>query len=307
MPDKKNHLNYFSHKERDGIMEFARQRTMLVASIAPWLKRIGFNSDLLSFMGLSLLIPVVLLFNIYPVASGILIWVYVLFDAIDGAYARCTRSSSQGGALTDIVCDHLGLFAVGLCSIYHGLLNPTLGAYYIAVYMVMIGLTVVQNAMSLHVRMLLRSKYFFYGLYCVWALLGHNLMNYVVPVFAVAHTATCLVSFVAIKRHLNILHPPEVELRSSNRARWLAVLVLVVAGAVSFIIWYQASASQPASQDVEYPDTRSSEDSGTPSTQTAGEVVPVSIRERLSQYQHPHTRNSPSSPPRWGMAVSDDA
>ena len=105
--------------------------------------------------------------------------------------------------MTDIFVDQLGLFVVGLCSIHYGLVDPTLGAYFVAVYLVMIALSVCQNAMGVSMQPILRSKYFLYGLYFIWGVTGYSLLNYLLPVFSVLHTVTCIQSFRRIKHHLN--------------------------------------------------------------------------------------------------------
>lgn len=197
-----DHLNYFSDRERRSIKRLARIRTVLVRRLVPFLQWLRLTPNRISCLGLSLLLPVVLLFDDLPLVAAGLLVAYILLDAIDGAFARLTGMSSQHGALVDITVDQLGMIVVALCSIHYGLVHPTLGAYYVVAYLLMICLSVWQNAMRIPVQPIFRSKYFLYGLYLVWGLFDIRLFNYLVPVFAGAHTVSGIHSFIRILQFL---------------------------------------------------------------------------------------------------------
>ena len=126
-----------------------------------------------------------------------------MIDAIDGSYARLIGTASQGGALTDIVVDQTGMVVVTLALIYHSLIVPVFGAYYMTVYISMIVLSVCQNAIGVPMQPIFRSKPILYCLYLSWGIGLTPLFNYAVPVFAGMHTISFIQSFRCIKKHLN--------------------------------------------------------------------------------------------------------
>ncbi len=199
----KRFLNYFSDKERSGIGRLADLRTRIVHPMTRFLIRLGLTPNLISFGALSLLIPLAFIFEIYPIVGAALLLVYISLDGIDGAYARLTGSARQSGALVDIFCDQLGLVVVGLGAVTYGLIDPRLCLYYVTSYMVMIAMSVVQNAMRVPMQVLVRTKYYFYTLYLFWGIFDFSIMNWVVPLFALFNTIAIVQSFLRIGRHLD--------------------------------------------------------------------------------------------------------
>lgn len=48
------------------------------------------------------------------VSAGLVFWLGVVLDGLDGELARATRGESRAGAFLDSICDHCGDFAVSL-------------------------------------------------------------------------------------------------------------------------------------------------------------------------------------------------
>ncbi len=181
----------------------ADTRTRWVRPLVPLFQKLGVTPDFISYLGLSLLIPVAFFFESYPVPSALLLFLYSMMDAIDGCYARLIGTASQGGALTDIVVDQTGMVVVTLGLIYYSLIVPVFGAYYMAVYISMIALSVSQNAIGVPMQPIFRSKFVLYFLYFFWAIGLPPVFNYAVPVFAGAHTISFIQSFRRVKKHLD--------------------------------------------------------------------------------------------------------
>lgn len=204
-----DYLNYFSDRERRSIKRLARVRTVLTRRLLPLLRRLRLTPNRISYIGLSLLVPLVFVFDDYPLLGSALLLAYTLLDAIDGSYARLTGMASQHGALIDIAVDQMGMVVVGLCAVHYDLVHPTLGAFYVAVYLVMISLSVWQNSLRIPMQPILRSKYFLYVLYFIWGISHVNLFNYLIPVFAAAHSISAVHSFARIKHYLQQIDLPK--------------------------------------------------------------------------------------------------
>ncbi len=195
--------NYFSHWDNKYFDRFARWRTRFFRFLVPLLDALGLTPDLISYISLSLLLPVAFLFEKHPLAACILIVFNVILDGIDGCYARLKDAETEGGALTDIVCDQIGLIVVGLCAIYYQLLLPTWGAFYITIYIAMISLIVYQKKLGIRVQVHIRTKYILFFLYFIYAFSGKSYMNEIIPGLALIQTVTAVQSFFLIKGFMN--------------------------------------------------------------------------------------------------------
>jgi len=200
--------NYFSAIDEGFFHRFADWRTKLLKPFVPLLDLLGMTPDLLSYLAVSMLLPLIFVFTSHPKLGTLLIICYMLIDGVDGAYARIKQATTEGGALTDILCDQLGLIVIGLCSIHYGLLKPTWGAFYLCIYIAMICLVVYQNKLGLKVKGVLRTKYVLFLLYVIYAFTGKSFMNAigpvpVIPVFAIIHTISVIISFLQIKHFCN--------------------------------------------------------------------------------------------------------
>ncbi len=165
--------------------------------------RLHIKPDAISYTGLALLTGVVVWFVSHPHRAFLFILLYVVFDGIDGAYARYLNRPTQAGAFTDVVVDQLGMIVIMLGFIHYDMVDGQIGAYYIVVYVVMIAFSVIQNAQGIPMQYIFRSKYIVYGMYMVWAFTGLNLAPFLIPIFCAVMTFSAVQSFLRLKRGFN--------------------------------------------------------------------------------------------------------
>jgi len=133
-------LNDFADVERGRQQAFALARTRWLGGIVKPLQRLGITADHVTLFGLLLLIPYACFFTSRPGLAVAFLLASVLLDGVDGVYARVTGTASEGGALTDVCADHVGMVATVLLIIHHGLANAVAAAYYAVIYVAVVAL-----------------------------------------------------------------------------------------------------------------------------------------------------------------------
>jgi phosphatidylglycerophosphate synthase len=191
-------LNYFG-RDRWIHLRFRDQRTALTAAIFPPFVRIGLVPDTISYIGISFLAGVVLYFVRRPMVAVIFLAGHVIFDGLDGAFARHSGKASQSGAFTDLVCDQLGMVVVALTAIFHHMVSPVLGAVYIALYLIVVVFGVIINVMGLGTRITITSKYFLYSVYAIWAGWDVNLFTLLMSFFSIIMAVEVTVGYIRLK------------------------------------------------------------------------------------------------------------
>jgi phosphatidylglycerophosphate synthase len=196
-------LNDFADLERGRQQAFAEARTRWMGKWVKPLRRIGVTADHITLAGLSLLIPYAWFFQSHPIwATGFLL-ASILVDGVDGVYARVTGTANDGGALTDVCADHVGMVLTVLLVIHHGLANAVAAAYYAVIYVTMVSLCVLQNYAGVPLQIVFRTKFPLYFLYAVWAFTGQNGFVWLFVVFSITMTFHVLQSFSRLKRHFS--------------------------------------------------------------------------------------------------------
>ena len=196
----RNFLSYFYDDEKATMKSWGETRTRFFSALSPWLVRFGVHPDAISYLGLSSLVGVVALFLSHPFAACCLLGFYLICDGIDGAYARHLGRPTQAGAFTDIVTDQMGMVVLSLAMIHYNFVPPFFGAVYLALYLLMISLAVVQNAMGVPLQPLFRSKYFLFIAYLIWGLTGFNLVPPLMVLASVIMLITTIWSYLRLKQ-----------------------------------------------------------------------------------------------------------
>jgi phosphatidylglycerophosphate synthase len=191
-------LNYFGRDRRLHLW-LQDKRTTVTSAIFPPFVRIGLVPDTISYIGISFLAGVVLYFVRRPILAVIFLAGHVIFDGLDGAFARHTGKPSQSGAFTDLVCDQFGMVVVALAAIFHHMVSPVLGAVYIALYLIVVVFGVIINVMGLGTRITITSKYFLYTVYAIWAGWEINLFPLLMSFFSVVMAVEVIIGYLRLK------------------------------------------------------------------------------------------------------------
>ncbi|MEO0445479.1 MAG: CDP-alcohol phosphatidyltransferase family protein [Verrucomicrobiota bacterium] len=201
-PSRSKRIDYFSDREEVTQRKFAQFRTRMLGPMVSPLQHLGVTANQITLAGVCFLIPYAYFFEEAPRIASLLIWLYVLCDGLDGVYARATNTATPAGALADVFADQMGMVVTCLLLIHASLVTPVLGAYYCAIYLVMIALSVVQNHLEIPMQTILRSKYPLYGLVGVWAYAGINVFDWMMGFFAITMTVNAAQSFRRISGFL---------------------------------------------------------------------------------------------------------
>lgn len=275
-------LNYFG-RDRWIHLLLRDKRTRLISAILPPIVRIGLVPDTISYIGISFLAGVVLYFVRRPMVAVIFLAGHVIFDGLDGAFARHTGKASQSGAFTDLVCDQLGMVVVVLAAIFHHMVSPVLGAVYIALYLIVVVFGVIINVMGLGTRITITSKYFLYSVYAIWAGWEVNLFPLLMSFFAAVMAVEVTVGYVRLKGGIRRKFDSEVRFTRGdpysgrlNYALNVAVPIAVLAAILIGANWI------PLRAMVEQPRLHVSWDQG-PSIiphGEVGEVLGMGVRDK---------------------------
>lgn len=202
-PDSHSRFQSFATREQPYQEKFARFRDRLFAPLLLPLQKLRVTPNHITVFGLLILIPFAYFLEAAPRMAVLFLWASVFIDGFDGVYARATKTSSNAGALIDLVADHVGMVVSTLLVIHHELCDPTLAAYYAIIYIVMITFSVVLNALKVPLHLTIRTKYFLYLLITIWAFTGANYIPWLMGIFSVTMTIHAIQSFLKIVRRLN--------------------------------------------------------------------------------------------------------
>ncbi|MCX5872399.1 MAG: CDP-alcohol phosphatidyltransferase family protein [Deltaproteobacteria bacterium] len=191
-------FNYFG-KERWIQIWLAEKRTRLTSVIFPPLEKIGIVPDTISYIGIAFLAGAILYFVRKPWLAALFLLGHVIFDGLDGAYARNVGKASQSGAFTDLVCDQFGMVVVSMLAIFHHLVEPLIGAAYISLYLIVVVFGVIINVMGIGSRITITSKYFLYIVYGFWAFSGVNYFWFLMTFFSSVMAIEVLIGYVRLK------------------------------------------------------------------------------------------------------------
>lgn len=198
----KKDLNYFAEKEAKKQSKFKDFRCKLLLPVSKFLMKAGITADMVSYFGLIILIGFIYFAESNPIYASLFLLAHVCIDAFDGPLARLRKEEGDHGAFTDILCDHTGLIVVICTLIYFDLINAVLAGVYIYIYTVLIIFIIVRNKIKKPVKLVIRTKWYLYIVYGVWAFFGLNYLTYAVAIFTIAKIPTLISSYLIIKRNL---------------------------------------------------------------------------------------------------------
>jgi phosphatidylglycerophosphate synthase len=198
----KEQLNYFSESEKKSIGKFKDFRTKIFLPISRLLNWLRITPNMVSYFGMLMLVGFIYFIISNPLIACVFLFLHVIIDAFDGPLARLTGKDGDAGAFTDIVCDHSGMFIVSIALIYYNFVDGFFAAIYIYIYTIMILLTIIRNKMKIPAKLVIRSKYYLYLLYGVWAFFGYNYMTEGMILFTLLMLPVTITSFFAIRERL---------------------------------------------------------------------------------------------------------
>ena len=214
-------FNYFSESEQQSQQRFKQLRDSLLNPLVRGMSAIGLTPNLLSLLGLLVLVPFVwlLLQNSEPAQVRLAFWfliLHVVLDGLDGPLARHQGKSGPAGTLVDMVCDHLGMVVVSITLIQVGLLHAALGSVYVFLYTTSVVFIVVLNQIERPFRFVFRSKYVLYGILLIYAVFNVNYLDTAVILFVLSDLVISIRGFGKLYQWLEESRTAENSENSSN-------------------------------------------------------------------------------------------
>ena len=233
-------LSPFSDREQKFQRRFRSMRDRILAPVLRPLVKLPIPPNAVSIAGCALLVPMAALFGIVPWASWLCLILYVVFDGLDGPYARLSERESRAGAFVDMICDHVGLIVVCLVLLRHGAAPPVLAALYMVLYVSLLAVAMAQKAAGAKVQPIFRSKYYlflFAGLYGIWGLPGTGHLMLVCSIQMICFLAWSLIRIC--RRLSEDEHPPApaASARPNRNGHELLAFWLIVALPLALLPW----------------------------------------------------------------------
>lgn len=156
----------YSEGER-GWMEFGQR--IRAKLLGPWLIQLthfGVSPDMIT--GIAGLIGAAFLplwINEYSFLALAALWTHVLLDGLDGPLARFQGIDSSRGSFTDTFTDQLvvTLTMIGWMVMAPHSMNIAMAALYIFLYMQVVAMSMVRNALAVPYSWLVRPRFFVYA------------------------------------------------------------------------------------------------------------------------------------------------
>lgn len=196
-------LNQFSKKEEKGYNKFVKFRDFIFSPFMETFVKLRFTPNLLTFFGIFVILwfPIFFYWKDYFSASIVLL-LHLLFDGLDGVYARYQKKDNEKGKLFDLFADYLGFIIVVITLIYFNFANGAIGAFYLAMYIIMMFLIIIRNYMGLRSEFILKSKYILYGLILFFAIFGINWFDFLMMFFSFSMLIQNCISFYKIRKYI---------------------------------------------------------------------------------------------------------
>ncbi|KOR28071.1 CDP-alcohol phosphatidyltransferase, partial [Achromatium sp. WMS1] len=105
-------MDYFNTKERKQQHSFALLRDHLFSPLVQFMVWLGITPNQLSILGVIFLFFAAIIPPSQVWFITFCIFLYILFDGIDGPLARSIGSDHDGGSIVDMVVDHMGIIVL---------------------------------------------------------------------------------------------------------------------------------------------------------------------------------------------------
>ena len=188
--------------------QFTKIKAPFLQPLVKTLDVFGVKPDLLSYLGVGLMLWFVFVAGSNPVLGFWLIVSRGLLDSIDGPLARYQKNGSDRGKFTDALMDQLG-FLLFMCGLVKADLVSSLPALVLAYSTLLVTvLMVVKKNLNKNSDWLIKAFagafphtiiYICYGLYGVFAFADHNYFRKVFIVFSGLMVAKAISDYVIIR------------------------------------------------------------------------------------------------------------
>ena len=140
------------------------------------------------------------LWFVSPAAALVALGLHVVLDGIDGPLARHLGTESARGSFTDTMADQAIVTASTVTLIAAGVIGPVVGSLYIYVYLLVVALAMVRNALHIPYSWLVRPRLVVYGWMAVETYAWRGSLDWVLWAATLALGLKAVTGFVQMRR-----------------------------------------------------------------------------------------------------------
>lgn len=154
--------NCYSKLEMGFMVRGQNIRAKILKPLLQYVKEKGVTPDHITILSLISGILGALLIGSANEIALLMIFLHVAFDGIDGPLARYTKTDSNKGTFTDTACDQIVIAVIAFSLIDAAIITPLSGGVYVLLYTVVVGFSMVRNAMGIPYAWLIRPRFLLY-------------------------------------------------------------------------------------------------------------------------------------------------
>ncbi|MCF7917888.1 CDP-alcohol phosphatidyltransferase family protein [Candidatus Gracilibacteria bacterium] len=113
--------------------------------------------------------------------AGILIFISLILDGLDGPLARYTDATTPKGAITDCFTDEISTASLTIAMILNQLVHPLMGSLYLFLHPIVIMFTVLRNVLNVPNKFVFRGRMIITFVFLYYVFGGINYLDLVFP------------------------------------------------------------------------------------------------------------------------------
>ena len=200
--DDKPPVDCYARGDRRLMVLSQRLRARLLGPILIALHRCGVTANVLTAASLVAGLAFCPVFFYSRALALALLGLHVCLDGLDGPLARQAHTASRKGSFTDTMTDQLVVAATTVTLLYARVIAPLPGGIYVFAYTIVIGFSMVRNALSIPYTWLVRPRLAVYLWLVVELYVLPGSIDYVLWFFVVLLALKMISGFIKIRRRI---------------------------------------------------------------------------------------------------------
>lgn len=180
-----------------------RTQALRARALGPSLRtmgELGVRPDHLTLVSFACGLMFCPLWFVSPLAALVALLLHVVLDGIDGPLARHLGIESARGSFTDTMADQAVVTASTVTLIAAGVIGPVVGSLYIYVYLLVVALAMVRNALDIPYSWLVRPRLVVYVWMGVEAYAWRGSLDWVLWAATLALGLKAVTGFIQMRR-----------------------------------------------------------------------------------------------------------
>lgn len=202
MEEPEEKADVYAASERNAMVYWQNLRERALAPLLRGLGALGVSADHLTLFSLLAGLAFCPLYFFFPPWAFAALLVHVAVDGLDGPLARHLGRASRRGWFTDTMADQLVITATTVTLIFVGVFDVVAGSAYIFFYGIVVGFSMVRNALAIPYSWVVRPRFIVYIWLIVEAYLWPGTIGAVLWILVGLLAWKVLTGFVKIRRRI---------------------------------------------------------------------------------------------------------